>query len=115
MIQIAGAPTAADRIPRDINQLSTGVILSNKNKKGRIKSVMEHSDSRTPCFFTSSGDNISQPNGTDRIGYNDHVIRLLIAKSTITQAKIETTHVIEKDKSTILRNLAIPYLLKNNS
>jgi len=107
-----GTPTAADGIPRGANQLATGVILSNKNKNGRTKSVREQRDMVIPWFFTTSGDRISHPNGTDKIAYADHVICLFIAKSTMMQVMIEITQATEKDRNIALLYLTIIDLLK---
>jgi hypothetical protein len=97
MTQIVISPTIADGIPSGKNQLSTGVIFSNMNRKGIVKSVSEQIDSTIPYLFISRGMNNSHPNGTDRIVYADHVICPVIATSTMTQVNTEIKHVTEKD------------------
>jgi hypothetical protein len=85
----------ADGIPIPTNQLSTGVIFSRRNKKGITKIINEHKANGMPNLLTTKGVKTSHPNGTDKRGYNAHVIDRSIAKFTIRQVKIATRQAIE--------------------
>ena len=89
-------PMIADGIPIPANQLPTGVIFSSRNKYGKMKTISEPSVSGIPIFLITSGEKISQPNGTDNSGYSDHVKLRSIAKLTIRQVMIAIIHAIEK-------------------
>ena len=60
------------------------------------KIINEHKVNGMPNLLTTKGVKTSHPKGTDKRGYNAHVIDRSIAKFTIRQVKIATRQAIEK-------------------